>query len=443
MRRYGRRAARLMLILAAAVVIFASGLTLVYLIPNAQIISHARTSAELLKHEGLWPKPMSAKGLQLDNFTDARMIDISIADEAQGPLENALSMNYQNGPTPERSIGGLDVAATGARTHPISYARYWHGYQVALRPLLSLMSYGYIRYVNMLVLFALGLLASLSVRRMLGIDGLVAFYLALLSTGFFIVPMSIQFSSVTYLVLLGTLILLDLERRGVFERFSWEYFALLGALTAFFDLLTAPLLTLGMPLAALLLARARKEHLTLVSTARTVASASLWWAVGFACSWGAKWIVAGLLLDADVLGDALGKAGERSGTSGAGAPIATAIYRNTRMLFPLLGSDGEATWSLSAVLAMAGITAAVGLLLAALLLRKTRTGDPGVAQRLRSRAPVLILAPIPYIWFTALSEHSTVHAWFTYRSLAITIFVVLAVAFAGLTSSASDRQSGY
>ena len=412
------------------IVLFVVGLTLAYLIPNARVVSHAKASVALLESEGLYPKAFDSKGLMLDNFTDALMLDIAISDPDESALSNALSSKRQDGRPPLRTINGLSDSAAGLTGQRYSYARYWHGYQVVLRPLLYFFSYGQIRYLNMLALSVLLSLVGISILRTLGVGSLAAFITALLLTGFYAVPMSLQFSSDTYLMLLGVLYVLERERAGLLEATFWETFLVIGALTAFFDLLTMPLITVGMPLSALLLARTRWRQVPVRNLATTSIVALACWGVGFAVSWVAKWVIASRVLGINVIQDAVATAGVRAGSAETGRPVLEALIHNTRLMFPLV--PGIQVLRHSAGTAMFVLFLIVVLVLVVWLMatRKSRYVSMGseTTAALKRRAPLLALILLPYSWLAIISQHSVVHGWFTYRTLATAVFVVTAVA---------------
>ena len=174
---------------------------------------------------------------------------------------------------------------------------------------------GDVRYVNILLMGLVAMICAISVQRALGTHGVAAFGSSLLITGFYIAPLDTTFSSATYLMLGATAAALEFERRGMLVTFGPEFWLSVGALAAFFDLFTLPILTLGMPLVAVLLYRA----LTTSQTARralmtTVVSSALWLA-GYAASWSAKWVVSSIALHRNVFVSALSSIAERTGVS--------------------------------------------------------------------------------------------------------------------------------
>ena len=406
------------------IAVFVGSLAFVYALPNARVVASAKQSVKLLETEGIYPAPFVTAGLSLDNFTDALMIDASVADQNRSPLVNALSSEIQSATAPGYTIQALRQSTAGPRTHPVSYSRYWHGYQVVLRPLLVFFSYGDIRLINMLLLGALAFVACVSVRRSLGTPGLAAFVGALLLAGFYVVPLSLAFSPDVYLMLLGVITVLELERRDRFDALAWEFFFFAGALTAFADVLTAPLLTLGMPLAGLLLVRTAREGFGVLQCARLTAVSSFWWAGGYALSWAAKWVIVALVLGGSVITDALSAIAFRAGAGAGSYQGASAVYHNVRYLLPLLRTSEngglQGGWP-SAILILLAILAPLTWLLWRIVTNHL------ARLRFRRLAPALLVGLLPFVWMAAVSQHSNLLAFFTYRTLAVSVFVLLSV----------------
>ena len=118
-----------------------------YALPGGPVRAHLVPSAATIVDEGLYPAFFGFKLFQMDNYTDTLMLmEAATADET-GPLAAMMTNTAYNVDNFEtlgedlaaylaaRQSGGPDAAAhTGLE--PFSYARYWHGYLIWLRPLL-------------------------------------------------------------------------------------------------------------------------------------------------------------------------------------------------------------------------------------------------------------------------------------------------------------------
>lgn len=373
----------------------------------------------------MYPQPvLDHRAIRLDNYTDALMLDTSFVSRPGGPLVAAMAADHMvaAGLDP---IASLKATVSGSSVPRSPYSYYWHGYQVALRPLLLLFSYGDIRYLNMLALGILALVTIVSLNRRAGTAAAIAFALALIATGFYVVPLSLQFSSMTYVMLVAVLVILAARTAGISDRLDVEILLAAGMLTAFLDLLTAPLLTLGVPLAVVLILAGRsRSSRDLAADARAVVGGGVAWVVGYAGCWVAKWAIGTVVLRTDVFRAALAQLLFRTGMDKGGLRYLAALRWNILNLFPILRAD---TFSSLRRVPVAAAVAAVLMLtlvtLAVVVARRSRAtkGD------MRKATPVLLVAPLPYLWFVVVNNHSAIHNWFTYRIQAITIFAVLYV----------------
>lgn len=437
------RAVRLVTIYLVAIVAFVLALTAVYALPQGRILEHVRDSVPLLKSEGLDFQPLldKAPGYKLDNFTDALMLDTSIVTTDRGPLYAAMGA-FNGGASDEKSpILALSQTVAGNRQILKPYAYYWHGYQVLLRPALLLVTYSDIRYLNILLLGTLLLVVGAALRRA-GDDLLAgAFLLSLVLAGLYVVPLSMQFSSVVYVTLLATLVVVAFDSSGSLPRRDVELFFVVGMLTSFVDLLTAPLLTLGMPLAVVLILFGRREQGrdVLRSVARA-ALLSLAWAVGYATSWVTKWFVGSAVLHTNVAGLAESELLYRMGTHEPSSRVMEALAANVLKLFPmvpgetLLGPGLAHNWLASPYVVILPV-----LVLTALwLLLFNRKPAAEIVRVL----PVLSVVPLPYLWIAIASNHSAIHASFTYRIQAMVVFAVTYALLASVDFGRVQRRLG-
>ena len=141
-------------------------------LPAQPVLEHVYDSAQTIQQEGLYPEYFGFKLFQMDNYTDTIMLFEAAAMGEQDPLTAMMTATAYNVDNFETMAGDLAVycertipLSTGAQKAvqlvPFSYARYWHGYLIWLRPLLCAMSITGVRVVQYLVLFALLVLAVL------------------------------------------------------------------------------------------------------------------------------------------------------------------------------------------------------------------------------------------------------------------------------------------
>ncbi|MCL2655611.1 MAG: hypothetical protein FWD65_08000 [Coriobacteriia bacterium] len=464
------------LILAAIFVVSlglaVGSLTAVRSLPGRQGLTvRVKDASQLLMGERPYDSPLS-RTLRLpftnypwsrDNGTDATMLSVMLpqAGRASALHEVAddpwaqLTQPYKPQSYPQQAIPSLAARLTGGpAVQTTSYARYWHGYQLITQPLLRVMSYAQTRILNA-VLLALCLIATLIViARYVSRSVAAAFCVILLLAGAYIVPLSWQFVAVAYIALAGMVAAVLLGRKGEWRRFDLELFFILGIATVFFDFLTIPLITLGLPLLMALALRWRdgaRRHATFGRDSRwEVLRASVAWVSGYALFWVTKWVASSLLLKQNVVKDAVQQiflrggahSGSASSLSGGGARASGALgsllaavgtrfegfFKNLAALVP-----GPATTSalvLRGVIAVALIAGAFALWLA-LRARRRRKGVELCP--VRQASSFLLVAAFPSVWYFVLANHSVQNYYFTYRLLAVSLFAVALFFIATLT----------
>lgn len=373
-----------MAVFGALIVLFVLLLTAAYAIPNAAIAPRQQASAAMLEREGNYPRPFfGVWASTLDNFTDALMIDKALIDTPEhNPLEAAM---YNN-----------------------DYARYWHGYQIFLRPLLMVFSYQQIRYLHQFVFFILFCLAFSQIHKRAGLKPALAFLLAMCGCYLVLIPASLQFTSV-FVIMLSALIYLVPRCGTPREKNLPLVFMVIGMLTVFFDLLTAPLLTLGIPLlAALYLKISSQKETAWLTRFKELAFCGLAWTAGYGGCWAVKWLLASAVLRKNVVANAVETILFRTGGNEQYPIHRLATLRNNfNNLFAAQGKGVFLLW----------ILLLAGLLLLLLFFHKSK-------REIGHAALLLLVAAAPYVWYLVLSNHSGIHAWFTFRAQAVTVFGV-------------------
>ncbi|MCL2105597.1 MAG: hypothetical protein FWH26_00810 [Oscillospiraceae bacterium] len=396
-------------------------ITAAYAIPNRWIEKNTRSSMEHLAQDppGFWPTMPYGRGVTMDYRTDQRMLDHALVPEGESLFRAA------------------QVPA---------YARYWHGYQVYLRPMLIFGDLQMLRYWNGLFQFALiALLCALIAKRLQPLIS-VAFGLSLAFAGYIYVPLSFQFSSVFLVMLVSSNLLLLLYDKERFRKWLPQYFFVIGAVTVFLDFLTAPIITLGVPLVLVLLLR-MKDASGNTGTGRNalgIAGQSAAWGAGYVTLWFSKWIISSLLLGRNMVRIGLEQIFFRTGASadgyisidlGESVPLQTwdgflelnRFQAAANSLFTLFRDRDIPIFLAAVCLACLG---------ACLISKRARDKIPQIT-------PLLLIALIPFCWMAVLGQHTLIHSFFVYRNWMVSLFALMCVpgyllreAFAG-----SDKAS--
>lgn len=384
-----------------------------YALPGGPVREHLEDSARTVIDEGLYPSFLGFKLFQMDNYTDTIMLMEAASADETAPLTAMMTntaYNVDNFETLGEDLAAyLEARNTGqtaedAGLEPFSYARYWHGYLIWLRPLLCFMPYTGVRVVQYLVLMALFAWVTVLLYHRCGVRAAAWFVVSQLLVTFFWAPHQIQYFTCFAVAYGGCAWVLARPRRS--DSLCLCLVAL-GVVTAFCDLLVTPVLTLGLPLACWLLQPQQRLRAGGAQCA-LVAGGCLSWGTGYGLCWACKWVLASLITGQNIIGDALHQVGVRTAADTWHGMELT--WGNIfRFVYDTLQSRGL-FWPLVAAVILLTAVFVLSLRSRAALLRA---------------APLAVVTVLPLLWFAALRTHSIQHGWFTWRALGVTFFAGL------------------
>lgn len=386
-------------------------LATVYNLPTEQWTEeHMKAAANTLSAEGVYPDITEKATSRLDNYTDSIML-LNAAYSAEGSVFNQamkIESNSINGLEPQDII--VKHYKEGQDFNNVSnYNRYWHGYLVFLKPLLSMFSYKGIRIINAILqttLVAVTIIMMVKREKKYLIMPLLILWAFLMPLA---LMKSMQFSSCFYIMMAGILALvwikeLTMKKVGLI-------FLVLGILLAFFDLLTYPIITFGVPVAVyLLISNEKKLGKQLIK----FIFAGVCWLVGYMGMWVGKWTIGSIILGKELFSDAINQLLFRTSATGEQYAKIEVIDSNFQSFF-----DTPAV-----VILIIYITVMLTLIVVYIInqKRKNKTLWKGIVQAI---IPFLVVAVVPIVWYLAVSNHSYHHYWFTNKILGVMIFACM------------------
>lgn len=341
------------------------------------------------------------------HYADAVLLNILWNQDSAHPLRAAMDAAYYE--AADQTQGENLAAAVDGAAPNTSYARYWHGMLIFLKPLLTFLTMDAIKILGAVVLAALAavyfLLAWKRQLRTLAISSAVGLVLVRI----WIVPLCVEYYSCFALMFLFADLVLW---RGDRLKNDALLFVFAGALTCFFDFLTCEILTLGLPLLCLLLLRREGGKTALRTMIHCCAAWLLAYALTWLCKWGLSAAVAGRTSsEMDLDRGLFWIAGETGLGVDIGFPPLAAVTVNLGCLFPM--SLVQRASSIQLVFAAVCLAA-----LAFWYLFRKEGGAGGRAW------PLLLIAAIPLVRYAAIWNHAALHPFFTHRSLFLTITAV-------------------
>ena len=399
--------------------IFTLLLITVFAIPTSAIKNNIVESAKQIQKEGLWFQPLGFYLFQIDNMTDCLMMNINASANSDNPIRSSMIVNYSQpyeygdtGTYLKMDETTLDIAENGANESTIfsDYARYWHGYQVVLRPLLYIFNYNQIRILNYITFFILLSITLLLLYKRLNIIFALTFAATLVLSNIMIVPLAIQFSTCFYIAFIGMILILY-RKKTIDSKQSAILFFSIGAFTSYMDFLTTPILTLGFPLVVLVAIDKEKERL------KTLFTQSFIWLLGYASIWSSKWLIGWILTGENIIDTALACAQQRVGNTIVFGGVE--MYMNqffdiiltkiSNMIYP--------------------ICIAIGIMIALLIFYFYKNRD-----KVKNFNWLVIISLMPIVWFIVMKNHSLQHIFFTWRDFMLTLWCMLIFSFSNTKS---------
>jgi hypothetical protein len=382
-------------------------LLFVYLLPTEPMRAHLAEAAVVLSGEREYHRVIpGVVSTQLDNYTDSWMMGNAVYDSPRPVYERALtctSADFGGGP-----LDGL-VRYLGAEKgyREVDYTRYWHGYLVLLKPFFLLFDYADLRVFNVIVQLLLVFLifrAFSKVGYELEAWGYVLSVLFMMPV---VIPLSIQFSVIFYLTNFSVLVLLKAYDWIVEQNGLLLYFQLIGMCASYFDLLTYPTASLGVPLVCILLIGADRDSWTKV---KNVVSLSVSWGFGYGAMWAGKWILSTLVLRDNVMANALSQILLRAShtQNGERLTVLDTWLRNVEFYF-------EKPYLILIALCLAAVFAGI-------FRSRGQLADVCI-----DSIPFLLVAVMPFVWYALAGQHSYEHHWFTFRGLVTTVFACMCI----------------
>ena len=396
-------------------VLFTTALVVVFSIPASWLRNHLLQSVETIQQEGIWPKVGGIYLLQIDNMTDCLMLNINACADSSHPVYAAMMNEYAQNYDDARYY--LNMAETTQQllekgrdqmTGVYSYGRYWHGYQVVLRPLLLLLDYSKIRIVNYILLFSLAIYLFFLFLKRQGSKIAWVFMLSLLLVAFPVVPSALQFSTSFYIAFIGMLWMMKSSWVRKKEQNICLSFFVIGAFTSYMDFLTTPQITLGLPLMVWIMERKPVRKILCVW------KMSVYWFIGYASLWTTKWFLAPLL---------------------TGESVMESVKENIALRLSHTVYYGGEPWEMGDFIRMISektlahpafpfIAVILFLFLSFLIYyvvtHRTMTHQKGWLW--------LITLFVP-CWYLCLFNHSLQHIFFTWRALLVSVFALLLIPF--------------
>jgi len=384
-------------------------LLFVFCIPTEPIANHIKQSISMLEYE--FGESELIKGYPTTltgNFTDCLMLEYAVYDSHKHSLLEQVLFMYRgessegDGWAPGISL--IDYVSGKEQVRELEYSRYWHGYLVFLKPMLYFMNFNVIRMLSAFIQFFLvcGIVMLLMQRgeKKLGI----AFLMALPFLYYPFLHFSLSLSICFYLLATAIIVQLKWNEKIIGRQCYNIYFLVVGMMTAYFDFLTYPLVTLGFPLCVYLYLNVE----TWKSGVKQLIHYSLEWWFGYIGIWMMKWIFTDILVGGNTIADAFITITSRTDNAAGQSKLSG---------FCLVVQKNMDAFTNPAIFLI--VLVMLGKILYCLILQKKIIPW---TKRLKIAGIILGVGFYPLLWFFFIQNHSEEHWMFTCKIMAISAF---------------------
>lgn len=405
-----RRSKVTIFILIGAIVMATALQFFVFLLPTAPMEKNVKDSIQIFKSETVYREIIpGVYTTRLDNYTDACML-LGAIYNSEKPLHKRV-MNVYTRMTEDMDYTDslINYCETGKSDISHSYFWYWHGYMVVLKPLLLFFNYGDIRIFNIFGQLACLILFVLTLYRRGFKDYILPFGVAFVFLSPMTINLSMQFSACYYMMLLSSTALLYWKDYWEKDNKYWILFLLTGMGTSFFDLLTYPIVAIGLPLIVYFIINKSDSILHMVVR---MIEYIFFWVFGYVAFWAGKWGVASIFLQKNCLIKALKKINQHTSMDAGGYvesfSMKEVFYKNF-------------LW-----LQQKAYIALFVIVLIYLVIKIVRAG--GIDKKgLKLSLPFVVIAVFPICWYIFASSHAYFHYWMEFRGCFLLLFGILAV----------------
>ncbi len=400
--------------------IYISSLFITSLIPRNYIKENVKESAEIFKEQTnlIFVKSVfKNKYIKNDNYTDALMINTAYSIDEKAPLESSLlcRKNY----IPEKTkivfpdtaaelksaskykvlnqVGELNDTVNNDIEESFEYARYWHGYLIIYRILLCFFNVTTIRIIFIFLFIALLAWLVYLIHKKIDIYAALIFLVAFIGIDYINIGFALQSSSIFFVTILSSIYLL--YRFGKIKNFT-ILFLVIGSLASFVDLLTVPLITLGIPFTIFFLLKQKEEDLTFKENIIWIIKLVLSWGIGYVITWVSKWIIVDIIYNRNIVQ----------------ISIEQFLYRSTGTS---IGYINVLMKNYSYIKGYILIASTISLIY---IIRNAKNYMDKVD--IVRIIPYITVTFMPIVWYFVLKQHSYQHVFFTYRN---TILLIIGI----------------
>ncbi len=257
-------------------------LILVNLLPSERIRASIFNSVPFFEIQGNYPyMGVQETAYAADNWTEAVLLDIYYTADSEHPVYSAfVATEYrpENSTGVDRLVGVTQDKYWASSDKLLPRSSYWLGYSIFLRPLLCVFDYSRCRMLLNVISYAVLMLMVGIIGKKLNWYTAVGF--GTIMTIFHYYVLSLQYTLGIFCVLVAFAAIAYILYAE--KKISYLYFMfVVGILTAYFEWLSIPLVTFGLPVLIALVKKSESGENKLPDLFNCVWQSGIGWCLGY------------------------------------------------------------------------------------------------------------------------------------------------------------------
>lgn len=374
-------------------------LCLAYMIPEKYALQNLCDSEYYINNLSLAINPVMSE-TYYDRFTNSLMLNQAVCITGKEPLVEAMADYFYicGDAATDSPYETLQLIARGQKDslNVIDYERYWHGYLIFLKPMLSVFSLENVVRINALLQIGVCFLNFFLLAKQ-SKELTIPYFVMYICLQPAVIAYSFQYSTIYYVMQIA--LFMFLRHRDFIEKYNLYvyFFSLVGMITSYMDLLTYPVISLCIPLLFVVLTENKNAFHTMVY--------ACCWGAGYLGMWLGKWILGSLVLHENLLSEAIGYIKFRTSSISFDKNQEASFFKTLKL--NIAEYDNAVIYMLLLVILVLVVCKCIRM--------------KNIVIKWNEMVSVILIGAVPFLWYLAVKNHSYIHYWMTYRNLAASL----------------------